>query len=188
MTPGVSFTLVTDRVLATGVRAGLAVIAGTTCGLLTHALLAGLGLSALVMRSASAFLIVKLVGAVYLVAIGLQALRASTKPVPAVGSPPTGRSDLLQGYLGNVLNPKAAAIYLTLAPQFLDRTHPLLPQLMLLSAAHVAVAAGWLLSWTAVVHLSSRTLRTPRFRTTMSRVAGLVLITLGLQSVLHKIS
>ena len=56
LTPGVSFTLVTERVLGTGVRAGVGVIAGTSFGLLTHALLAGVGLSALVMRSSEASL------------------------------------------------------------------------------------------------------------------------------------
>ncbi len=197
LTPGVSFTLVTDRVLGTGVRAGLRVIAGTSFGLVTHALLAGAGLSALVMRSAEAFLVLKLLGALYLVVIGIRILWTTwTPPRPApkaASAPPTPRrfslaptrgGDLAQGYLGNVLNPKAAAVYLTLAPQFLDRSQPILPQIMILAAIHVLVAAGWLLVWTAIVHFSRRAFRAPGLRTTMSRISGLVLISLGVRTAL----
>lgn len=186
MTPGVSFTLVTQRVLDRGVRSGFAVTAGTMCGLIVHATLAGLGLSALVMRSSEAFTIVKLVGAAYLVLLGLRTLwnsRAS-RPVaqPARRLPWQGHGDLVQGFLGNVLNPKAAAVYLTVAPQFLHAGSPLLPQMLELCVAHIVVAAGWLLIWTTVVHLSRRTVRSPLFRRVMDRVSGVVLVGLGLRT------
>ncbi|HEY4455398.1 MAG TPA: LysE family translocator [Pseudonocardiaceae bacterium] len=119
LTPGVSFTLVTQRVLDRGVHSGFAVTAGTVCGLICHATLAGLGLSALVIRSSEAFTIVKLAGAAYLVVLGLRTLwksRPGAVAAPARRLPWHGRGDLAQGFLGNVLNPKAAAIYLTVAP------------------------------------------------------------------------
>jgi threonine/homoserine/homoserine lactone efflux protein len=186
LTPGVSFTLVTQRVLDRGVPSGLAVTAGTACGLVCHATLAGLGLSALVMRSSEAFTIVKLAGAAYLVGLGLRTLwksRARATPVvPARRLPWHGRGDLAQGFLGNVLNPKAAAVYLTIAPQFLHAGTPLLPQMLELCVAHIVVAAGWLLIWTTVVHLSRRTVRSPLFRRVMDRVTGVVLVGLGLRT------
>ncbi|ADB33055.1 Lysine exporter protein (LYSE/YGGA) [Kribbella flavida DSM 17836] len=192
LTPGVSFTLVTERVLGTGLRAGAGVVAGTSLGLLTHALLAAVGLSALVMRSSTAFTVVKLVGAVYLIAIGVQAIwtsRAAASPregTPAQrrSLPWSNRGDLVQGYLGNVLNPKAAAVYLTIAPQFLDRDQSVLPQIMLLCAVHVVVAGGWLLIWAGIVHVSRRAFRTPTLRTAMSRASGAVLIALGVRTAL----
>lgn len=188
LTPGVSFTLVTQRVLDRGVRSGFAVTAGTVCGLICHATLAGLGLSALVMRSSEAFTIVKLVGAAYLVVLGLRTLwkarpgRPATPPAPPRQLPWHGHGDLVQGFLGNVLNPKAAAVYLTVAPQFLHAGSPLLPQMLELCVAHIVVAAGWLLVWTAVVHLSRRTVRSPLFRRVMDRVSGVVLVGLGLRT------
>jgi threonine/homoserine/homoserine lactone efflux protein len=196
LTPGVSFTLVTQRVLDRGVRSGYTVTAGTVCGLICHATLAGLGLSALVMRSSEAFTIIKLVGAAYLVLLGLRTLcrrslwqRSLSKagpdqPVtpPARRLPWHGRGDLAQGFLGNVLNPKAAAVYLTIAPQFLHAGSPLLPQMLELCVAHIVVAAGWLLIWTTVVHLSRHTVRSPVFRRMMDRVTGFVLVGLGLRT------
>jgi threonine/homoserine/homoserine lactone efflux protein len=186
MTPGVSFTLVTQRVLDRGVCSGIAVTAGTVCGLIVHATLAGLGLSALVMRSSEAFTIVKLVGAAYLVLLGLRTLWKSRSGQPAAQSarrlPWHGHGDLVQGFLGNVLNPKAAAVYLTVAPQFLHAGSPLLPQMLELCVAHIIVAAGWLLIWTTVVHLSRRTVRSPLFRRIMDRVSGVVLVGLGLRT------
>jgi threonine/homoserine/homoserine lactone efflux protein len=187
ITPGVSFTLVTQRVLDRGVRSGFAVTAGTACGLVCHATLAGLGLSALVMRSSEAFTIVKIAGAAYLVVLGLRTLWRSrpgvvATPAPARRLPWQGRGDLAQGFLGNVLNPKAAAVYLTVAPQFLHAGAPLLPQMLELCVAHIVVAAGWLLIWTTIVHLSRRTVRSPLFRRVMDRVTGVVLVGLGLRT------
>lgn len=192
LTPGVSFTLVTQRVHQRGARSGLAVIAGTVCGLLCHATLAGLGLSALVMRSSEAFTIIKLAGAAYLVVLGLRTLwraraRDGAGPIQrgvARGQtlPWNGYGDLTQGFLGNVLNPKAASVYLTVAPQFLHADLPFFPQMLQLCVAHVIVAGGWLLIWTAVVHLSHRTFSSPSFRRLMDRVSGVVLVALGLRT------
>ncbi|SDJ38334.1 Threonine/homoserine/homoserine lactone efflux protein [Frankineae bacterium MT45] len=199
LTPGVSFTLVTQRVLDRGTGAGVSVILGTCGGLMCHATLAGLGLSALVMQSSEAFTVVKIAGALYLVLLGVRSLwRARGRFAAPTGGPtaaPTsanigrtrrlpwqGRGDFLQGFLGNVLNPKAAAVYLTLAPQFLHPRSPLLPQTLMLGAAHATVAASWLLSWTLVVQLSRRTFSSLGFRRAMDRVTGAVLLLLGLRT------
>ncbi|SOD72682.1 threonine/homoserine/homoserine lactone efflux protein [Jatrophihabitans sp. GAS493] len=196
LTPGVSFTLVTQRVLTRGAGAGISVILGTSCGLICHATLAGLGLSALVMQSSEAFTVVKLAGAGYLVALGLRSLwrarprrRVETSqpgdedgPGAATRLPWQGRGDFLQGFLGNVLNPKAAAVYLTIAPQFLHAGSPLLPQTLLLGLAHIAVATSWLLTWTLVVQLSRRTFSSAGFRRSMDRISGAVLVALGLRT------
>jgi threonine/homoserine/homoserine lactone efflux protein len=193
LAPGVSFTLVTQRVLDRGAHSGLAVIAGTACGLICHATLAGVGLSALVMRSSEAFTVVKLTGAGYLIALGIRSLWRARRsgrhrgPANAVTDsqavPWHGHGDFVQGFLGNVLNPKAAAVYLTVAPQFLHTGSPLLVQMLQLCAAHVIVAAGWLLIWTTVVHMTRRSLRPLSFRRVVERVSGVTLIGLGLRTV-----
>ena len=187
VTPGVSFALVTQRVLDGGATSGMKVIAGTSLGLATHALLAGIGLAAIVMASSEAFTAIKLLGAVYLCLLGIRLLRASTRGAPSESPgrrtmPWSAWGDVAQGYLGNVLNPKAAAVYLTLAPQFIDRTEPVVPQMAALCVAHIVVGAGWLLIWTAVVMVTRQALQGSKLRRGMNRVSGVVLVALGVRA------
>src|ERR1700709_156123 len=125
VTPGVSVTLATQRTLRDGPAAGLRVAAGTACGLSFHATAAALGLAALVARSATAFTAVKLAGAAYLVVLGIAMLGAAPRGTAAAPGlearrlPWTGHGAFVQGLLGNVLNPRAATVYLTLVPQFI---------------------------------------------------------------------
>jgi threonine/homoserine/homoserine lactone efflux protein len=195
-TPGTSLTLVVSRVAAGGRRQGWWVILGTVTGLYLHATLAAVGLAALVMRSAQAFWLVKLVGAGYLVGLGLWLIwSAGRRPRSPASSAATGAAQprrlpwrghhpYLQGLLGNVLNPKAAAVYLTLAPQFLDPGRPVLVPMLVLATAHAVLHTGWLAGWTAISEASARVLRTARVRRALNRVTGAILIGLGIRTVL----
>ncbi|WP_338703306.1 LysE family translocator [Streptomyces sp. Q6] len=185
--PGTSFTLVTQQVItgsrSDGVRAAL----GSSCGLLVHATFAVVGLSALVMSSARALTVVKLVGGIYLIWLGVTTWRSARR-----GDEPTTRRLLRlpwaqlggfgQGLWSNVLNPKAASVYLTLVPQFLTSSRPVAPQIAALSVAHVMVVLVWLLLWTSVVGVARTTLDTPRFRRGTSRLAGAVLVAFGMRT------
>lgn len=202
-TPGASLTLVVSRVAAGGPRQGWWVILGTVTGLYVHATLAAVGLAALVLRSSQAFWVVKLVGAGYLVGLGLWLLWSATRrrqphpPAPTApvqtGSEPTatgvrrlpwrGHHPYLQGLLGNVLNPKAAAIYLTLAPQFLDPHRSVLIPMLVLATAHAALHTCWLAGWTAISGAAARLLRTARVRRALDRLTGAILIGLGVRAV-----
>lgn len=189
MTPGTSLTLVVSRVAEGGRKPGWWVIAGTVTGLYVHVFLAAAGVAALVMRSAQAFWVIKLVGAGYLVGLGLwlvcsTARRRTTAPAAAGEHEPlppraTARHPYLQGLLGNVLNPKAAAIYLTLAPQFLDPDHPVLLSMLTLATAHCVLHTGWLAGWTALSATTTRLLRTARARWALNRVTGTILVGIG---------
>jgi len=185
LTPGASFTLVTQRVAVGRRRDGLLVAAGTATGLCVHAALAAVGLSALVMRSATAFTVLKLVGALYLVWLGISTYRsARRRPERTTRLPWTGHGSYLQGFLGNVLNPKAAGVYLTLVPQFLDPRDGVAAQIALLAVAHVAVAVTWLTVWTFVVAAARRTVASGWFKAVMNRVTGAVLVFLGVRTAL----
>ncbi|MGS2616267.1 LysE family translocator [Micromonospora sp. LZ34] len=196
LTPGTSFALVVSRVGAGGRRQGWWVILGTVTGLYVHAVLAAVGLAALVLRSSQAFWIVKLAGAGYLVGLGLWLLFSAARP-PSAGHeattaragwrrpPGRARHPYLQGLLGNVLNPKAAAIYLTLAPQFLDPAKPVLVPMLLLATAHALLHTGWLAGWTAVTGAAARLFRTARVRRALDRLTGAVLVGLGFRSALN---
>lgn len=189
LTPGASLALLTRHVTASGRRQALPVTLGTCTGIYLHALLALMGLSAVVTSSSEAFAVVKLVGALYLVGLGLWTWRSArhvTQPSPPDHGRPRwgGDSPYLQSLLGNVLNPKAAAIYLTLAPQFVTESTPLTPQLLTLATGHVALTTAWLLGWTALLSSVGRVLATPRARALLARITGCVLVGLGVRAAL----
>ncbi|WP_345673895.1 LysE family translocator [Yinghuangia aomiensis] len=185
--PGTSFTLVTQKVIAGSRRDGVLVAFGTTCGLLVHATFAAVGLSALVMASAEALTVVKILGAAYLVWLGIATWR-STRATPAPANrrhwrvPWTGLGGFGQGLWSNALNPKAASVYLTLVPQFLTADRAVAPQIAALAVAHVLVVLAWLLFWTSVVAATRHVVEAPRFRRWISRASGTVLIGLGLRT------
>ncbi len=185
LTPGASFTLATQRTLA-GHRNAIAwVVVGTATGIYVHALLAAVGLSAVVMRSAQAFTVVKVLGGIYLASLGAWTLwqtrhRQQSKASGAPQLPWTGRHSYPQAVLANGLNPKAASVYLTLAPQFLTADQVGVLTMLLLATVHVAVMAVWLTVWTAVLRRARRAARSDRLTTTVNRVGGAILIALGI--------
>ncbi|MFJ4184980.1 LysE family translocator [Kitasatospora sp. NPDC089509] len=190
-TPGASLALLAQRVGDSGRRAGPPVVLGTVTGLYVHATLAGLGLSALVMRSSQAFTAVRLAGAIYLVGLGLWTWRTAaatrrtdrdTRSRRRRQPPWTGHSAYQQALLGNVLNPKAASIFLTLTPQFLTPRQPVLPQILLLATAQVLLVAAWLLLWTVVISSAAATLNSATLRAPLRRLTGALLVALGLRA------
>lgn len=177
--------MVTQRVAAGRRRDGLLVAAGTASGLCVHAALAAVGLSAIVMHSARAFTAVKLIGAVYLIWLGITTLRSARRS-PETSRPPrlpwVGHGGYLQGFLSNVLNPKAAAVYLTLVPQFLDTRGSVAGQIAVLAVAHIVVAVTWLTVWTFVVAAARRTVGSAWFKAAIARVSGMILVALGVRT------
>ncbi|MDG4857876.1 LysE family translocator [Streptomyces sp. T-3] len=187
LVPGTSFTLVTQRVIAGSRSDGVLVTVGSACGLLVHATLAAVGLSALVMSSAQALTVVKLLGGIYLVWLGVATWRSARRDIEATKQirwrlPWAGLGGFGQGLWSNALNPKASSVYLTLVPQFLTSSRPIAPQIATLAVAHVVIVLVWLLFWTSVVAAARTVVDTPRFRRGMSRLAGAVLICLGVRT------
>ena len=133
LTPGPDMVYIGSRTAVGGFRAGLAAIFGIASGCMVHSVAAAIGLSAILLTSAEAFFVVKLVGAAYLVYAGIQMLReptAGTAPAPGApgGSIPTAAPRIArifwQGFLTNVLNPKVAIFFLAFLPQFIDTQAP----------------------------------------------------------------
>lgn len=186
VTPGASFALATQRTAASERHAAARVVAGTATGIYVHALLAGLGLSALVLRSSQAFEVVRLAGAAYLIGLGVLTLARSRARASrsARRLPWSGRATLPQAFLANLLNPKAASVYLTLAPQFLAAETVGVRPLLALATVHIAVMAGWLTVWTTALRGSRRLLDSQRARTAIDRTTGSALVALGLREAL----
>jgi threonine/homoserine/homoserine lactone efflux protein len=121
--PGPAVTYIVTQSVDKGRSAGLVSALGIASGGVVHVVAATVGLSALIASSATAFTAVKLVGAVYLIAIGLRRLltrdhdELDAEAPPAPGAP--GRL-FVQGAVVNVLNPKTALFFLAFLPQFVD--------------------------------------------------------------------
>jgi threonine/homoserine/homoserine lactone efflux protein len=120
--PGPAVLYIVARSIDQGRAAGLASVLGIHVGTLVHILAATVGLSALVVSSATAFTAVKLLGAAYLVYLGVRTLlgRNGGVEVAPVGPTRGRRRDFAEGIVVNVLNPKTALFFLAFLPQFVD--------------------------------------------------------------------
>jgi threonine/homoserine/homoserine lactone efflux protein len=120
--PGPDSLFIMARSATQGWRAGFVACWGVGSGVFVHVFAAALGLSALLATSATAFAVVKIVGAAYLVWVGLGMLRARAEAPRAVAIEPRTvayRDIFRQGFLTNVLNPKVALFFLAFVPQFI---------------------------------------------------------------------
>jgi len=123
LTPGADSLYVVTRSIAQGARAGVVAALGIAAGCCVHVLAAALGLSAILAASATAFTVVKLLGATYLVYLGVSLLRRRPSPTQSPGAVTAapGRTIFAQGFLTNLLNPKVALFFLAFVPQFIDQ-------------------------------------------------------------------
>ena len=138
--PGPAVTYIVMHSVDKGRRAGLASAAGVASGGLVHVAAATVGLSALIASSATAFTIVKLVGAVYLIVVGIRRIvgRDDSEQVQA---PPAPMSRIYrQGVIVNVFNPKTALFFLAFLPQFVDRGSSVPPQVAVLGLTFATIA------------------------------------------------
>lgn len=189
ITPGADTMLVMRSVIARGQRAGLLTTLGICSGLFVHAALSALGLSWVLMRSATAFEIVKLLGAGYLILLGCQSLwqalrRRSQMQVSddAVALPQAdARRAFIEGMLNNILNPKVAVFYLAFLPQFIGPHDPVLSKSVLLAAIHFAMGIVWLSLVTFLLGRMRALLTRPRVKQGLEAFTGLVLIGFGLR-------
>lgn len=120
--PGPAVLYIVGEAIDGGRKAGLVSMLGIQTGGLVHVLAAAVGISALIASSSTAFTVVKLAGATYLVAIGVLTL-LRREPIDPTAEPPTARTSsrrYLQGIVVNVLNPKTALFFLAFLPQFVD--------------------------------------------------------------------
>ncbi len=125
VTPGPDTLYIVGRSTTQGLRAGVAAALGIGAGTLVHISAAALGLSAILAASAGAFTLIKLLGAAYLVYVGLSLMLSSQTPLDAAASTThmaaaTLRTVFVQGFTTNVLNPKVALFFLAFLPQFVE--------------------------------------------------------------------
>ena len=120
--PGPDSLLIMTRSATQGWRAGVAATLGIGAGTMIHILAAALGLSAILATSATAFMVVKYIGAAYIIYMAIGLLRSKRRdPAAPVTVPPLPYAKIFaQGFLTNVLNPKVAVFFLAFVPQFIS--------------------------------------------------------------------
>ncbi len=119
--PGPAVLYILNRSVSDGRAVGLAAVGGLELGNLVHAIAAAIGLSAVLATSATAFTVVKWLGAAYLVVVGIRTLRQPAARVDTERPGFSARRAFGQGVVVNVLNPKVALFFLSFLPQFI---HP----------------------------------------------------------------
>ncbi len=178
LTPGPDMALVLRNTVRGGRSAGFRTVAGIAVGLLGWATASALGVAAVLSASATVFTALKLAGAVYLVYLGVQALRSVRREdVHEEDARPAG-SPFRQGLVTNLLNPKLAVLFTTLLPQFISQDDPAVAKSALLAAIFVTIGLSWLVTYTLIVDVVARS-RT--FRRVMEAISGVVLVALGIR-------
>ena len=187
VTPGVDMALVTKNALVHGRRAALLTAAGINVGILLWVCAAALGLAALLAASATAFTVVKLAGAAYLVFLGLRTLftREHGLGEAAGRSAPRDLLAFRQGLINNALNPKIAVFFTSVLPQFAG-AHPSAGALIVLGLLFSALGWAWLLAYAAIAARGRAVLGRARVRQALSRLTGVVLVGLGVRIALER--
>jgi RhtB (resistance to homoserine/threonine) family protein len=185
--PGPDTAVVTKNILVHGRRTAFGTSLGVSAGLSVWTVAAAVGVASVVRASEVAFTVLKLIGAAYLVWLGVQALRAaghadsdlrpSTAKKPAMGA----LGGFRQGFLSDLGNPKIGIFFTSLLPQFMAPGHSVLLPSLALGAVFVLMTLLWLSVYCLVAAQAAQTLQRPRVKAAMDRVTGVVLIALGLR-------
>ena len=185
VSPGSGAVLSMSHGLSYGVRRTTATIVGLQLGLAVILLVAGLGVGAVLTASATAFTVIKVVGACYLLWLGWRQWRAPVAKVDgdaaqSVGEPDlTTRQRVLRGFLTNVTNPKGIVFMAAVLPQFIQPTRPLWLQLLVLLATTVMVDVTVMHGYAWLAARLQGVLRSVHARRAQNRVFGGVLMAMG---------
>ena len=193
LSPGSGAVLSMTHGLAYGVQKTSATIAGLQLGLAVILLVAGVGVGALLLASATAFTVVKFAGAAYLIWLGLKQWRSPVNVPAASGESslardgvPSPRARFVMGFVTNVTNPKGIVFMVAVLPQFIDPQRPLWLQLLVLLVTTIAVDLVVMHGYAFLASRAQRWLATAKARRVQNRVFGGVLMTMGASLLLVK--
>jgi threonine/homoserine/homoserine lactone efflux protein len=197
LTPGPDVLCVTTQGLRAGFRAGAAAALGVAAGCFVHIVAAAAGVGALLAASGQAFLVLKLVGAAYLLWVGLRLLRhpggvdiksiaTNDRITPAFGVK-SFKDAFLNGFWTNALNPKVALFFLAFVPQFIapdaaDKTRAFIALGLLFNANGLLVNLGWAAMAAWMRHgLGRAGNRLERVTRALDRAAGVLFVAFGIK-------
>lgn len=154
ISPGASFTIALDNTLTYGIKGLLITIIGTALGIITHGLLVGLGITKLLVSSPSAFMVLTILGNLYLIYLGISLIRSglkASKNTTIIHQ----KVSIKTAYIANVLNPKAIMLYLVVVSSYAGTT-PTLGNYLALSSIHIFMMSIWLIACCGFILLSSK--------------------------------
>lgn len=186
--PGPDSSLVIQNSIMYGQKAGFKTVMGSVSGLLIHTSAAVLGLSALLMQSATLFTILKYIGAAYLIYIGFSALRTLKNPPTEEESVVKGKekSFFLQGFITCASNPKVAVFFLTFLPQFVQPNYNHMLQFAVMGIIYAVMTIIWFLLYVYLIDVFSKWLKRPTVQKSIQGCTGIVLLLFGLRLALEK--
>jgi threonine/homoserine/homoserine lactone efflux protein len=178
--PGPTVMIVVSYALGAGRRSAWATVPGVTLGDFTAMTVSLLGAGAILATSAALFTALKLVGAAYLVWLGIKLWRA---PVSAetgtVGIVASGRKMFLNTWIVTALNPKGIVFFIAFVPQFVNPAQPTLPQFAILEATFVGMACVNALLWALLAGRMRECFQRPSTQRLVNRIGGTFLICAG---------
>ena len=183
--PGSGVILCMSHGLTHGMRRTSVTIAGMEIGMVAILFVAGAGLGAVLVASEHAFMAVKIVGALYLIYLGIMQWRApirigqGAEGESGQASGSSARRRFLTGLLTNLTNPKGIVFMAAVLPQFIDPARPLLQQLCILAATMVCIDLVVLHGYALLAERAQRVFRNPRALRWQRRVFGGTLMGLG---------
>jgi len=193
ISPGPNGFLIAKSVSLFGQKAGFANIAGFVVAFYVHGTLSIFGISVLLVQSVQIFFIFKLLGATYLIWIGMKALLNAFK-VNSTQSPHLAqktikpisiRAAFLEGFLTNVLNPKVSMFYLAAFPQFISINESSINAYALVSA-HAMVNFVWFSTMVLMLSRIKKATNNIRFKRWLNAITGIVFIGFGTKLALMK--
>ncbi|UGQ46443.1 LysE family transporter [Massilia endophytica] len=184
LSPGSGAVLSMSHGLSYGVRKASGTIMGLQAGILLILFIAGAGVGSLLLASELAFNVVKSVGAVYLIYLGLSQWRAKVSEgggpgVAAQAELPSLRKRFLTGFLTNATNPKGIIFMVAVLPQFITQGQPLLPQLAILAATMLVVDVTVMHGYALLASTMQGLFRNVRAMKRQNRVFGGLLMAVG---------
>lgn len=192
LTPGLDTALVIRNTSRAGFADGCTTSLGICFGLFVHATFSAIGISAILAQSAELFQIVKMVGAAYLIWLGISSLRSLMKTGQGIEVASLAHTQfrltrsLREGFLSNVLNPKTAVFYLAFLPQFINPDYSPLAQSLLMALIHFAIAMMWQCGLAGALSSAKNLLKNASFMRWMEGTTGVVLVALGIKLLLEK--
>ncbi len=188
MSPGVDTALITKRTILDGRKNGYKMALGITSGSLVHTFAAAFGLSAILLQSALAFDIVKYIGAIYLIYLGISSFskRRNHNDMQEADTTLKRKSAFKQGLLSNVLNPKVAMFFITFLPQFVQSGTDVTFQLIMMGVIYTSLSITWFLLYVFFINYLRKWLMSETVQTFMDKTTGLVLIGFGIKLALEK--
>lgn len=187
MSPGPNGVLIAKTVPTSGRAAGFATVAGFVAAFYLHGALAILGISIILVQSATAFAIVKYLGAAYLCWIGVKALLAAFRGVEAAKriTPAKKQRTLIkafvEGLLTNALNPKVSMFYLAAFPQFISIGETSAASAFLLVFIHSMINAVWFSAMVLLFSSLTKAAQNSTFQRWLKGATGVVFVGFGLK-------